>query len=308
MTDKSDWSPGEPPVRRGEIAVAKLIRMFFRHKKFIIAWTFIVALSGAVYAMLAAPIYNSAATIALRESEKNSDASRLLSQIGGVGGMAVSQLGLGGHSMDRVEIVMNGYELSEALVVKHDLLPVLYPKLWDKKKKAWKVKKASQTPTVRGGADLFRKKLLGVSLDAKKRVFRVSVNTYDSTLAKRLVDLYLTELNTRLRDEVIDDAETNREYLERQLAATLDPLLKEKIIGMIGFELERGMLVDSHTFAVLERALVPVKRSSPRRFRILALAIIMGLVSSAFLVFTWTWFSGMRENAAHLKSSHPQLG
>jgi LPS O-antigen subunit length determinant protein (WzzB/FepE family) len=110
-----------------------------------------------------------------------------------------------------------------------------------------------------------------------------------------------------MRNDVVVDAENNRQYLESQLNNTFDPVLKEKIHGMIAMEIEKFMLVNSRAFDVLESAVVPIKRAKPRRVRIVLISVIFGLFGSMAGVFL---FQALRDfkNAIRIASMAAREG
>jgi LPS O-antigen subunit length determinant protein (WzzB/FepE family) len=101
------------------------------------------------------------------------------------------------------------------------------------------------------------------------------------------VDAFLEELNRKIRDEVYKDAEINRAFLEAQIVATHDPLIREKIQHMIAVEIEKAMLVGSKSFDVLEKPVVPLYRLRPKRKKIMVLSVILGFFLAGFGAVVW---------------------
>ncbi len=267
-------------VRETDIDFVELLLTVWKHRFWILIITAISTLMGLVYAFLAPPVYQTQAIIALKEAGKGNDASRLFSQLGGMGGIVASQLGFGNTNLDKIEIILKGNELAKEVISGNNLLPALFPEVWNKTDSSWNVRDPSKIPTQRQGVRLLRQKMLAVSVDSKRGIIRVEVNAHDSTLAKQIVDYYLKALNDKIRGDVISDSELNREYLERQLKNTLDPTLREKILNMIGFEIEKSMLISTRAFEILEEAVVPHERSKPKRKEIAIFSFMIGLMAS----------------------------
>lgn len=273
-------------VQDEEIEIAQLFVVLWGYRMWIVGCTSAIAVMGVVYALLATPIYYSEATIAPKETGKGgSGASGILSQLGGMSGMVASQLGLGNANLDKLEIILKSHELAETVIEKNDLLPMLYPTLWDAKQNAWKSKNVEKVPTVRMGIKKLKSQVLKVNLEAKKNIIRVGASLTDPQSAKRLIDFYLEALNDKIRADVMRDADANREYLERQLGKTGDPMLSEKIQNMIAFEIEKYMLVSHQAFEVLERPVVPMERAKPRRKMIVMISVLVGILLSVVGVF-----------------------
>jgi hypothetical protein len=76
------------------------------------------------------------------------------------GGLVATQLGFGNTNLDKIEIILKGHELAESVIVKNDLMPILFPQQWDKTKRAWKSKNISEIPTLRDGVIRMREEIL----------------------------------------------------------------------------------------------------------------------------------------------------
>ena len=276
---------GKPPG--DEIDITRLFLILWDHKAWIIGCTSAITLIGLLYASLAEPVYYSEATIALKESGKGNDASRIFSQFGGAGGAFASQLGVGNTNLIKITIILQSEELAESVIVKKNLMPLLYRKAWDSNQHTWKTKDPKKAPTLRMGALLLGKRLLQVNADEKKGILRLGVSFFSPSLAKEVVDGYLAELNNRIRLNTTNDADSNRLYLERQLNNISDPVLIEKIQNLISTEIEKSMLMSSRAFEVLENPLVPLNKSYPKRSLYVILSFLVGIVLSVGGVFLW---------------------
>lgn len=303
MGKQAALDQGSAVVKEDEAEIARLLIALWSYKKWIVACTLLVTVLGGVYAFLATPVYHSQAIIALKETGRGGEASRIFSQLGGMGGMVASQLGVGNANLEKIEIMLKGSELAEVVIAENDLMPLLYPKLWDPKAKNWIPKDSTKRPTIRHGVRNLKDGRLSVAADMKKGVIKVGIRFYDPILAKQLVDFYLVALNNRIRDNVIKDAEMNREYLEKQVTNTFDPILREKILGMIGFEIEKSMLVSTQAFEILEKPVVPMFRSKPKKGLILMMSFFLGLFTSIAAIFVRNGFRSLKQTAARLEFS-----
>jgi capsular polysaccharide biosynthesis protein len=262
-----------------------LATAFWKFKMWILAGTVLAGIIAVYLAMTARPVYQAKAVIAQKESDKSGGNANVLSKLGGLGGLMGGQLGGGNTTLDRIEVILRGHELADSVITKNNLMPKLFPDLWDASAGAWKVKDPSKIPDLRKGIDLLSNQILGVAVDTRKNMITVSASIYDSLLVKQIVDFYLDALNEKLFMDVKKDAETNRDYLESQLANVSDPMIREKISNMIGFEIEKYMLVSSKSIEVLDRPVVPLERSAPLRKKMVAMGLLIGFFLSTFAVF-----------------------
>ena len=248
-----------------EADVFTLLFFFLKRWKIIVAAGFGFAVIGVVYALLSKPVYESSAVISSRDnSAGGGGASAFISQLGGLGGAVASQYGLMNSNLDKIQILVTGRDLSMKVIQKNNLLPRLYPKQWDARNRRWK----QSAPNLRKAAEDLRKVSITATIDAKKKVLTFGAYAGDSVLARDLVVYYLEALNTKIQDDTRRDAESNREYLEIQLGATQDPLLRDRIQALMASEIERYMLISVRAFDVLEEPAVPIQRLKPQRSKI----------------------------------------
>jgi len=268
-----------------EIEIAQILLTLWNHKSWIIFCTAFITIIGILYAVSATPVYYSQATIALKESGKGSSAASIFSQLGGVGDAFAAELGVGNTSLPKTEIILKSEDLADSVIEKNNLMPILFRNSWDSEHDSWKTKIPKKVPTLRRGAEVLSKNLLQVTTDEKKGIIRVGVRLYDPLLAEKIVEYYLMELNSKIRLNVMNDADSNRSYLERQLNNTSDPILIEKIQNLIAEEIGKTMLMSSSAFEILEKPTIPLERYSPNRMQIVMTSFIVGLILSALGIY-----------------------
>ena len=80
----------------------------------------------------------------------------------------------------------------------------------------------------------------------------LDVKSRDSTFSINLANNYIEYLNEYIKSSVQADAHENVSYLEKQLVAISDPLLREKIQGLIANEIEKEMVVSKEAFRIAD--------------------------------------------------------
>ncbi len=270
-----------------EIDLLEIISNLWQHRKQIIFGTAVFSLIGILYAMLATPVYHSEALITPKESQKSGGAASLLTQFGGAGGLVASQFGIGNTSLNRIEIIVKGRELAENVINNNNLMPYLFPEMWDTSKKEWKVKDTAAIPKLRSGIELLRGKHLVVLVNSKNNTITLGINFPNATLAEKINNYYLVALNNKVREDVVRDAESNRVFLEASAKSTSDPLILEKIQNLAAVEIERMMLVNSQSFDILEKPVLPLSPVKPKRKLIIIISIFAGLFVSIASVYIY---------------------
>ena len=272
-------------MEEDEINLLDLFMVLVRHKMLIIGVVFLTGVAAVFYSLQLTNIYRSEATIAPRGEEAAS--RNPLSRLGGFGGMVAGQLGLGGTgSLQKLEVVLKSRNLTNRIIQKYKLMPIIFSEAWDDDKKKWITEKA---PTLQDGWKAMQG-LLTVSTDVKKGTMKLGFDHEDPNTAKKFVDFYLTELSEALREEVIRDAAENRRFFERQIETTSDALLREKIYGMLAREIEKDTFARAqkyYSFTVLDIPIVPDldKRIKPKRSLICILSVTVAFFLAIFLAF-----------------------
>jgi uncharacterized protein involved in exopolysaccharide biosynthesis len=263
-----------------QIDFRQILFALWKRRNWIAGISLATCVMGAVYAFLAHPAYYAEAIIAPKSSGADSRQG-VLSQLGGLGFVA-SQLGMGNNNLDHLEVMLKSKGLAEKVIESYNLLPRLFPEPSGRGKGSSNGKDGNAQPTLRDGIELLTGGMVKVASDTKKQVISVGVEANDPGLASELVEMYLKVFNEKLQTDVKNDADSNIHYLESQLSKVTDPLLGEKIQGLIAGQLEKSMLMSSNSFDILERPFIPLLPIKPKRTMIVLLAFFSGLMLSSF--------------------------
>lgn len=278
------------------LTILKALALVWKHKWPIALITFLFIVLGVVYALLAAPVYTSEAIIAPKEADKSGGAAGLLSQMGEMGGLVATQIGISaGTTYERIAIIAKSHDLAEAVILRHNLLPILFRKIYDSKNNCWKIRDSTKIPNVRQGVRALLGGVLAVSTDIKKQIIRLKVNFHDPVLAEKIAEYCVDELDNKIKSDVITEARVKRAYLEAQMKSTADPWVVQKLQSLVVMEMEKSMMVAGRSIVVLETPMVPLKRTAPKRRNIVAVAFFLGLLCSAGLFLGLDKYREMRE-------------
>jgi uncharacterized protein involved in exopolysaccharide biosynthesis len=275
----------QPNSRQLQEEMIWLAAQFWKSKIVILALVITFTLMGVLIALIQEPVYQATALVMPKEGQKQSGISGALAGLGGMSGLIASQFGVGSANLDRMEIIVKGWELADSVITKHNLLKDIFQNEWDFKNEKWKNPDKKSQPTLRDGIDKMRSSIIQVRCDPIKNMMALTANASTAELAVRIVEVYLTELNNTISQQVINDSRTNQAFLNSQLKATFDPQIITKIQNLLGYEIEREMLVANKSFDVLEHPLPPTIRSKPKRKRIIGISLILGLATGCLVVF-----------------------
>jgi uncharacterized protein involved in exopolysaccharide biosynthesis len=272
-------------VEEDEIKLLDLLIVLAKHKRLIIGVVLFCGLAAVVISLLTTNVYRSEATLVARTREETS--FNPLTALGGLGGAMAEGLGLGGGgSLEKLEVVLKSRNLTNRVIKKYNLMPVIFPRDWDGKKKKWAT---DDPPTHQDGRKEMQDRLT-VRVDIKKNTLKVGFDHEDPKTAKKVVNHYLTELSEILREEVLKDAAENKRFFRKQLEKTIDSLLEEKIYSMLAKEIEKETFAKAqkyYSFLVLDPPIVPDpdKQIRPKRAIICILSVIVAFFLGVFLAF-----------------------
>lgn len=287
-TKEPPLGPHDPIYEEDEINLLDLFLVLLKHKKLIFLTVFITGILAVVISLIMPNIYRSEATIGLR-AEEGSSPMDALSGLGGLGGMVSSQLGLGGNEgLEKLKVTLNSRELSRRVVEKHNLMPVLFADEWDAKKKGWVDEK--KHPTIQDAWEILFKDLLKVTDKKDSGTLVVGFEHEDRDLSKKVVDHFIQELSSSLREEVLSDAGEKKKFFNQQLSTITDSLLREKIYALMAKEIERETFAKAqhyYGFMLIDPPVVPDedKKVSPKRAILCILSVFVAFFFSVFLAF-----------------------
>ncbi|HEY5995607.1 MAG TPA: Wzz/FepE/Etk N-terminal domain-containing protein [Candidatus Deferrimicrobiaceae bacterium] len=212
-----------------------------------------------------------------------------------LGALASIGLTVGGpSSVEDLEALFRSRDLAAQVFRKHDLWPVVLGDRYDNVTKNVKVSRLSRMidPEAASGPpgdwDAIRavKDKLGVNVNKKAGTVSVSFESPSAQGSADVVRFYLEEGKRRLQEDALVRAGKNKRFILDQIAATFDPITRERLYSIYGQEVEREMLArnqEQFGFKVIDSVRVPDKKSGPKRVKTAALAMALSVPFGAFL-------------------------
>lgn len=287
---------------------ASLWRSMLASKRLFVISVGVCVLGGLALALLLPPKYT--ATILLSPSEgemPGGGLAALAGQFAGIADLAGVKLH-GNVNSDEAMAILASREFTEQFIAKHGLLPVLFEDDWDPLKKTWKKSAGGGEITQSfsrwvarltgdraaavsgaapdGGPSLwqgFRRmdSIRTIDKDRKTQMVRVSVAWRDPQIAASWANGLVAELNRHTRDRAIRESERSREFLEGELAKTNVLEMQSTLFRLVETELKKAMVAtvrEEYAFRVVDRALPPMQRTSPKRAQIVIASFGIGFI------------------------------
>lgn len=278
-----------------EVNLLEIVYVLIKYKLVIALCTLAGLTAGYFTARAVGPSYSSNATLMAKETDKQMPN---LGALGALGGLAAAQLNLAGNpGLEKIEIHLDSRRFKAELIERYGLLddiykygaPRIYKKHYDTLNGVWKEDSAFRKPEPIATAAFFSKKFFKREIDTKRGLLTISVKSRDSLFTSKVIDGCLEHLNRYIQTSVQKDAKDNVDFLEKQLITIADPLLREKLQGMIALEIEKAMIISKEAFKVIDKPLC-VKVYKERLMYPLAGAAGMFMLSVAAVMFLYYVF------------------
>jgi len=220
-----------------------------------------------VVILVTSPTYVATTTIFPKDGKVAAGGQSFLLGAVGLGGLQNSMV-------SRIEVLLNSEELAESSIVNDNLLPALFEDEWDSEKKVWV---DGKPPRLRVAGKLVSRMMV---LEPNTAGYiKVSVEAGSPALASRVLAAQLKALERRIRSDAELELRNNLEFLNLQLAENIDPLLRDKILGLKASYIESAVYSNAKAFDVSETPRPPLKPERPRK----GLLAILALIGSFFV-------------------------
>ena len=228
---QNQTNPTQAPMDDDEINLMDLLLVIAKHNRFIIKLTLSVAVLAVVYALLLPPIFT-AKTVILPPQQGQSAASMMLSQLGGLAGLAGGAAGI--KSPNDLHIgMLKSRTIADVLIKRFDLQT-----LWEAKTREATRKALEGSTVIASGKDGF---------------ITIEYSDKDPQFAATIANAYVEELDRLNSTLAVTEASRKRLFFERQLKgsrANLDAAenaLKQtqERTGLIQLEKQGGAIIEA---------------------------------------------------------------
>jgi len=170
----------------------------------------------------------------------------------------------------------NGYSKNSKKVLYND-------SLYDANQKKWKINKPSNE-------DFYNKFLQNLRISREPAGFIQITYTHHSPIfAKSILDIIIEELNDKVKEEDLNNAERSLDYLIKQLDKTQQKDLRESINNLIEENMKIKMLANIDEYYLIKPVdppYIPEFKSYPARTLMVLLSIISGFILTSLSLIT----------------------
>lgn len=256
------------------IDFAYVIRWAWAHRMALILSS-VIGLAIAIALGLTAHEVYRAEVVAVEANKGSLGGGSLMNQIGGIAGFA--GINIGGDEEGRQDrALLKSRRLAEEFIVRNKLLPVLFPG-----------PDSGKNNSLWFGVRRFKAQMLTVKEDTRTELITVSMNAGDPDLAAKWANGYMALANELARAKAIEEASSNIAYLQSEIAKTEVSELRRVLYQLVESESKTLMLASArpqYAFSVVDPAVRPGMRESPRRAVMALLGLVAGMVFGVVFV------------------------
>ncbi len=303
--DPRDMPPGassyphsQQPYADDEIDLRELFGVLWAEKWLIVGITTAAAILSVIVALLMTEIYRAEITLAPAETQQNDG---MMSQLGGAAALLGVNVGAGGgDNVSTALAILQSRQFIGRFIDQNKLLVPLFATSWDKRNQQSEIdEKAFNSAT----NEWLLKKVMPTSHDAYRKFYdimsvtgpnrdtgivSVAIDWHNPQEAAEWTNTLIAALNQEVRARDVREANSAIAYLRRQLEQTQLVDMQRVFYQLIESQTPITMLADvrdEYVFRVIDPAVVPDRKSAPRRALIAIIGTMVGGMLALMIVF-----------------------
>ena len=142
------------------------------------------------------------------------------------------------------------------------------------------------------------RELLTVRDNKDTGLVTVAIASESPVAAKQWLELLIKDINERMREQDVQDAEARIAYLEGKLRETNISGMQQVFYQLIESETRTVMLANAqreYVFKTVDPAVIPQEKSDPKRALIVILAVMLGGMLGVLGVFVKAFVQNSRQ-------------
>jgi len=269
---------------RAEYTLLDLWRVVWRDRWLVLLITVGITLAATTYSLMATQWYRAHAVLMFADEGLQPGLGR---QLGGLAALAgLNDLG-GGSSRGEALAVLRSRDFAGEFIRANDLLTTFAKFPEGASVEALETESISSID-IRDAVRFFHENVLGIQEDRNTGQITLSIYWTDPNIASIWAAELISQINGRMRDRALREAEANVSFLTQELSENSIVTLQQSIGNLLQNELQKLMLArgnDEFAFRVIDPPEPPDKRARPRRTLIVVTAFLLAGMLSLFVVF-----------------------
>ena len=265
-----------------EITLLDLWRVIWNGRYVVIAITGVFTLAAVAYALLATEWYRADTLLVPADNQSMTDIG---GQFGGLASLVGIGLGGAGSGATEALAVLKSRKFAQEFISENGLLELFLEGEG----------KQDEPLDIREAVEFFHQNVLRVAEDRETGHVTLGVEWTDADTAAYWANILVGRINSEMRERAATEAQTNIEFLRKEIASNNVVALEQSISRIMEAEMQQLMLArgnDEYAFRIIDRAEPPRKRSRPKRtFLVVSVVVVSGMFS-LIVVFVRSAFRG----------------
>ena len=265
-----------------EITLLDLWRVIWNGRYVVIAITGVFTLAAVAYALLATEWYRADTLLVPADNQSMTDIG---GQFGGLASLVGIGLGGAGSGATEALAVLKSRKFAQEFISENGLLELFLEGEG----------KQDEPLDIREAVEFFHDNVLRVAEDRETGHVTLGVEWTDADTAAYWANILVGRINSEMRERAATEAQTNIEFLRKEIASNNVVALEQSISRIMEAEMQQLMLArgnDEYAFRIIDRAEPPRKRSRPKRtFLVVSVFVVSGMFS-LIVVFVRSAFRG----------------
>lgn len=274
--------PQHEKTSENELSLIDILNLFIADWKILIACTLLSALIAVSIAFYLPEKFKATITILPINSDGTAEGE---SQLGGFASLAGVDIGSSGSRKYEYLAILQSREYLYSFFKKYNVLPFLYPDDWDKQKNEWNNSESVHRPWM--AYNDFIDDYMEVFEDISTGLFTVSIETQSSELSAKWANALVRDVNAKIQASAVYEANEKLDYLEKKSTEIKIESVRRALFNSIEKEVQNAMMANvrkEYAFKILDPAVEPEMRSSPRRLIILITGATLGFFLSLLII------------------------
>lgn len=277
-------------ARANDIDLFAIVHVIWHYKRLISVIAALFTVSAIVFAMTARHIYEAEVVVSEVGDRRAGLPTAIAGSLGGLASLTGLNLGATNESR-RARAVLSSRHVVEEFIKQRDLIVVLSSS-----------DGTTEPPSLWRAVKRFQDDVLAILEEPARGVTTVSIRWTDPATAADWANDFVRVADEVIRNRALADASRNIEFLNEQIGKTNVVELQRVMYNLVENEYQTLMLANArseYAFTVVDPAVPPEIRASPKRTIITLLGFAAGVFFGVLIAFIHhAWVQNKRSLAA----------
>ncbi len=213
-------------VHHHAMLVRECFGILLKYWKMIAVILVVTSVFAVISSLRMTKVYKAEALIIPVSSKSGGNLASLSSQFGSLASLAGLSTSGATNDVEKFMAILKSRTLTENVINRMHLMPILFKTKWDEDKGMWKAKDPKKQPTLEDGVNQMRKARMRFADEKKNKTIRIEAKFTSPELAANVVNTYIEELQDFVTNNAFTMAKRNRRFIEQQLAENKKQLLE----------------------------------------------------------------------------------